>query len=290
MNKIVGLITLFLLFAFGADAAVGLGRLGVGQSRKITPSGNFNAPVTGVGVTVDMLGRLNSGNEGDTLSLQIVTNGFYGEQVASFSMVGSGQPKVNLMSPKPITIAGLQLADGTGFGDTGNQVWRFQCDGTEAYPSYAINQSIVVFGFSLMCSNWTGSENKGLDWFRVDQSPFLIVQFQAGSEIFGTLTISVHTPDGVGPTITIQNEHWYWITGIFRQTGSVEIKVYEYTSPATYTLLGTSSLTMSTGNADHIRFQQNDDHSLPSGSRYIYSTCFAIKFGDAAAYPLIPNL
>jgi len=281
---------LFVFLLLGQFAHAAGPSFGYGQSRAILPGGNLNPP-SGAGTIVDVLGRLEGGNSGDAISLQIITNSFVGAKVGSWSLVGSGQPVVQ--TTQPITIAGLQLADGTGLGDAGTKMWRFQADGTDAYPSYSLTAggepSIVVFGFSLMCSNWTGSENKGLDWFRVDQSPFLIVQFQAGSEVSGHITIGIHTDDGVGPTVEIVNNTWYWITGIYRRTGTVELKVYTYTAPGTYTFLGGSSLTMPDGTADHVRFTQNDDHGLTPGSRYIYVTTYALVFGNASAYPLLPN-
>ena len=164
-----------------------------------------------------------------------------------------------------------------------NQVFYYQCDlGGDVCPKFTYSNNgggpdgpvVMVAGFTLSVSNWTGATARGYDTFRIGQSPYIIVQFNDDQFQFTGVNhfLLAHTPDGpqVGDYVAVlDNGEVYIILVLFDQPNSIgRVAVIQKLRSGRYRRVGESYLAMtgSTEGANVIFFGQHDDHSPASGT------------------------
>jgi len=275
MNKLILLFCFLPILLFGQSIHdPGF----VGSLRIISASGKV----------VSVLGRLENSTDNTVVTATIADNGFIGDTDGTWSLVnagGSGQPTVQTV--QDVFVPGLQLSDGSGYGDSGTRIWEYDNNtDVDIYPKYTFTsaKSSFVFGYCFKISGWSGATFGSYDSWRVGQSPYCIVNFDDNFGIHPKL--GCHTPDGVGNQIAIDNDVWYWITGIFRpgDASNCEFKVYVLSDMS---LVGTSVKTSDPGTVDHIRFCENDNHGNTGGGKFYYDNfCWTYSSSD---YPLLPQ-
>lgn len=257
-------LLLILLFAFSANAQIGKLR-----------NGNFKPASSGPQTpdTVSVLGRLEDSTHGTAVTSTIANNGFIGDTDGTWSFVslnGSTYPVVH--TTQTIFEDGVQISGGSGLGDSGNtRFYTFANNGDDRYPRYTFTvvKSSVVWGFNLICSNFTSGSGLYANIFQVGISPYQRVSFSDGSELGGTrFGVATHTggSPGTGTYIDLTNGIPYRIVGKFDGAGdSTELKVYAINGPGSYSLVGTSTCAGDgAGTANEIRLTNEDDHGNSS--------------------------
>lgn len=164
-----------------------------------------------------------------------------------------------------------------------NHNFYYDCAlGGDVCPQFTITSSlrptVMVIGFTITVSNWTGSTFRGYDTVRMGQSPYVICQFnddpsqfpQAGPN--GNIVL-VHTPDGagVGGGVVVFDNNEIYDCMMLRDgpNTAAALSVYQRVS-GSYKFVGESRLGLTTNGGspavENIFFGQNDDHSPASGT------------------------
>jgi hypothetical protein len=166
---------------------------------------------------------------------------------------------------------------------TTNQCLYTECNlGGDTVPQFSyvnntsIRPSVMVAGFTLTVSNWSGDTFRGYDIFRMGQDPYVICQFNDDISQFppnGNILL-VHTPDGAGvggAVIVLDNGEDYKVTVLRDGPQSVaKISVVQQLPNNTYKYRGESILLLTTNGGsplvENIFFGQHDDHAPASGT------------------------
>lgn len=137
-----------------------------------------------------------------------------------------------------------------------------------------LRPSVMVMGFNLTVSNWSGSTFRGWDMVRIGQSPYVICQLNDNVSDHPATGIAlwVHTPDAPGtglPVAILDNGEVYHVMVLYDAPNDLgSIKVFQKLSNGRYAYKGQSNLPMTSSTAaENVFFSMHDDHSaLAAGS------------------------
>jgi len=131
-----------------------------------------------------------------------------------------------------------------------------------------VKPSVLIVGFTITLSNWSGLSFRGYDTVRIGQSPYAICQVNDNLSDHPTTGIAlwVHTPDAPqtgAPVAILDNGEVYKCMLLYDAPNSLGgLKVYQKLTNGRIIFKGYSSLPMSGGTtADNVFLSMHDDHS-----------------------------
>jgi len=240
-------------------------------------------------------GRVEKVSPGTTINDQISSNQFAGfwktnYQYLMYTNGGTTKPTIETWESlansygffMPTVTQPIQTTPAT------NQCFYYQCDlqgdvcPRASWAGVAASvPTVMVVGFTMSISNWTGATFRGYDLVRIGQDPYAILQFNDDPSQFppNGQVVLVHTPDGAGvgsPVIVLDNGEVYDFQLLFDGFRSnAAVRAVQRLPNGNRKLAGVSTLALSNGQsncspncipsgAGAIWFGQNDDHGAPN--------------------------
>lgn len=136
------------------------------------------------------------------------------------------------------------------------------------FKNAGLRPVVMVMGFQLIASNWSGLSFRGYDVVRMGQSPYVICQLNDNlSDVPATgIALWVHTPDGAGvggAVVVLDNGEIYQcmlLYDAFQDKGA--LRVYQKLTNGRYLYKGESLLPLTASTAaENVFLSMHDDHS-----------------------------
>lgn len=242
--------------------------------------------------TVDLLVRFESGSPGDALTLAILNAATRGSGY-TWAFVDADSGVKTIQSAAEATVNGLQIAGGSGLGDSsGTRGVSSDCSGTAGSRirmSFA-SQDLVSVGAAIMWTGFPGNTSNFFDSFSIEGPTGEFSALNTRDAAYPSSIVRAHTKaGGSATTIPYHLDTRYWATMLWdRANMIVRVRLYDMTSRP-YVQVGSESTLALSEDCAVTSFTLGRSDNVPQGftGGKIYTDDVAISF--AGTWPLLPS-